>query len=131
MEPVQEEESNFTVDVFLSIGLHVAGFRIQQLSRRTQTRRFKDMYGCSPVVVKHVWDDLKSKVSNKAKIEHLFWALFFLKRYPTEGEMAGRLGKDPATLRSWIWTIIYGLQELKADKIVFPSPLSRQCKPTR
>ena len=55
-----------------------------------------------------------------ATIRHLFWALFFLKKYPSDGDMAGRFSKDPSTLRKWIWTIVVGLQDLKAEKIRSP-----------
>ena len=78
------------------------------------------MYGVNPVVARAVWADLQH-VADKAKPEHLFWALFFLRRYPTEGDLASRLEKDPNTVRKWVWRIIFGLQELKAEKIRFPS----------
>ena len=117
----ENNEARLPVDSFLAIGLSIAGFGPERLSRRTQEKHFKEMYGCLPVVVQHIWYDLKGKIPEKAKIDHLFWALFFLKRYPTSGEMAGRLKKDPVTLRKWIWSIIFGLQELKAEKIRFPA----------
>lgn len=41
-------------------------------------------------------------------------------RYPTEADLAGRIGKDPNTIRKWVWAIIAGIQELKSEKIHFP-----------
>ena len=105
---------------FLAIGLNIAGFKPQKLSMRTQERRFKEMFGCRPVVSRLIWIDLRGKVQSGVKIEHIFWTLFFLKKYPTEGDMAARLKKDPGTIRKWVWAIIYGLQELRAEKIRFP-----------
>lgn len=35
--------------------------------------------------------------------------------------MSSRFGKDPTTVRKWVWTVIFGLQELKAEKIRFPN----------
>jgi hypothetical protein len=67
-----------------------------------------------------VWYDLKGCVPKDTKLDYLFWALFFLRRYPLESDLAARLGKDPTTVRKWVWTIIFGLQGLKAEKIKFP-----------
>ena len=53
-------------------------------------------------------------------LDHLFWALFFLKKYPKQDALESKLNKDAVTLRKWIWTIIYGLQGLKAEYIRFP-----------
>lgn len=108
--------------VFLAVGLRIAGFGPKKLAMRTQLSRFKSMYGCLPVVAQHIWYDLQGVLpgeASKAKIHHLFWALFFLKRYPTEGEMSGLLKKDPKTIRKWVWAIIFGIQDLKAEKIKF------------
>lgn len=99
---------------FLVKGLEIAGYGPQQLARRTQLRRFREMYGVSPVVVRQVWNDIQAL---DAKVDHLFWALCFLKRYPTEGDLAGRLRKDPKTISKWIWSIIFGIADLRAEKV--------------
>lgn len=113
----QAEPSELAV---LAIGMRIAGFENQRLSRRTLERRFKEMYGCHPKIVRQVWLDIREKTPKGTKLDHVFWALFFLKKYPTDGEMASKLGKDPTTIRKWVWTVIFGLQELKAEKIRFP-----------
>lgn len=101
----------------LAKGLAVAGYGEKKLALRTQHMRFKQMYGCLPIVVEHIWHDLQGRLPAKAKLDHLFWALFFLKRYPTEGDMALRLKKDPNTIRKWVWALIFGIQDLKAEKV--------------
>lgn len=111
---------------FLALGLLVAGFVLKKLSMRTQLRRFKSAYGCLPRVVRAVWRDLKDNLPQGTKIQHLFWALFFLKKYPDEGEMAALFKKDPVTVRKYVWMIIFGLQELKAEKVRFPT--GEDCK---
>ena len=117
----QPTENNRLIEnKFLSVGLHIAGCKNKKLSRRTQVRRFREMHGCHPKVVRLVWLDLKDKVPKGAKLDCLFWALFFLRRHPLEVDLASRVGKDPAAVRKWVWTIIFGLQELKAEKIKFP-----------
>lgn len=108
-------------DELFAIGLQVAGFGPKKLARRTQLRRYREMYGCNPCVVKELWRDVKEQLPNEANLTHLYWALFFLKKYPTEGDLASRMNKDPATIRKWVWCIILGIQELKAEKIVFPT----------
>ena len=105
---------------FLQEGLRVAGYGPRPMSMRTQMRRFREMYGCDPVVVQVVWYDLEPNLPPKTKLEHLFWSLFFLRKYPTDGDMATRYHKDPSTVRKWVWTIIFALSDLKADKIKFP-----------
>lgn len=105
----------------LSLGLQLAGYGQPAMSIRTQIRRFREMYGCDPIVVQAIWEDLRHHVSPGTKIDHLFWALFFLKKYPTDGDMGTKFQKNPTTIRRWVWTVIFGLQELKATKIHFPN----------
>ena len=102
-------------------GIQVAGFKQRRLAYRTQVRRFKEMYGCHPKTAVLLWSDLRDVLKDKkTRIEHMFWALCFLKKYPTDGDMQSRLSKDPTTVRKWIWTIVFGLQELRAEKIKWP-----------
>jgi len=110
-------------DTVLVKGLLILGYGPKRLSRRTQTKRYKEHFGCHPNVFALIWHDLKTgqHVPQKTTIDHFFWALFFLRKYPTEGDLASRFQKYPITLRKWIWTLIFGIQELKADKIKFPA----------
>ena len=108
--------------VTLAVGLHVAGFKSQRLSKRTQIRRFKSMCGTCPTVVQQLWTQLQaSQVGFKLKLDCVFWALFFLRKHPRQDELQSRLNKDPVTLRKWIWTVVCGLQDLKAECIRFPN----------
>ena len=107
-------------ELFLAAGLHLAGFSRKILSRRTQLRRFRELYGCDPQVVRAVWKDLRPTMEEGTKVEYIFWALYFLRNYPKDGDLATRWSKDPATIRKWIWTIIFGLADLGAQKIRFP-----------
>lgn len=115
-----DTEGRVKESILLAVGLHIAGYGSKKLAMRTQIRRFREMYGCLPIVVQHIWHEIKDNVG-KALIDHIFWALYFLKRYPSEGEMSSRLKKHPTTIRKWVWTIIYGIQELKAVKMTFPT----------
>ena len=100
---------------FLAKGLEIAGCRPQRLAVRAQLRRFREMCGCSPLVVRQVWNDLQGNID--AKVDHLFWALCFSKRCPAEGDLAGRLQKDPKTIAKWVWTVTFGIADLRADKV--------------
>lgn len=117
-------------DTVLVAGLLALGYGPKKLSRRTQTKRFNEHFGCRPHVCAIIWHDLKTgqHVPEKTTLHHLFWALFFLRKYPTEGDLASRFQKDPITLRKWIWVLIFGIQELKADRIEFPKDGDRKLK---
>ena len=119
----QQPNQFLTEDVFVVIGLRIAGYAPRPMSPRTQRQRFCKMFGVLPDVVQRVWYDLlhHNLVPLKSKVDHLFWAMFFLKKYPTDGDIATKFGKDPTTLRKWVWTIIFGLQDLKAKQIRFPT----------
>jgi hypothetical protein len=106
----------------LAVGLYIAGFKSQRLAKRTQIKRFKTMYGTYPIVVEQLWEQLQAnQLDKKLKLDYVFWALFFLKKYPRQDELETKMNKDAVTLRKWIWTIIYGLQDLKAEYIRFPN----------
>lgn len=108
--------------VILAVGLHIAGYKSQRYAKRTQIKRFKSMYGTYPIVVQQLWEKLQAnQTSKKLKMDYIFWALFFLRKYPRQDELETKLERDPVTLRKWIWTIIYGLQDLKAEYVRFPN----------
>ena len=95
--------------VVLAVGLHIAGYKSKRLSKRSQIKRFKSMYGTYPIVVQRLFDQLSGTLSDKkVKLDHVFWALFFLRKYPKEDVLATKLQKDPVTLRKWIWTLFLG-----------------------
>ena len=75
----------------------------------TEDKKFRALFGCSPVVVLALWSLLVEHclVPEGGKLIHLFWALLFVKVYPTE-ETLTVLCSDPTgihdckTIRKWI-----------------------------
>lgn len=103
-------------------GLKVAGFpEPMHGSFKTRLRRFKAEYGCKPIVCVKVWNDLMAmqavEYRSQSKVDHLFWCLFFLKKYPNEDEMVAKFNKDEKTVRKWVWFYIHRIQELKEMKV--------------
>ena len=79
------------------------------------------MYGTYPIVVQRLWEQLVARQGTKRlKMDYIFWALFFLRKYPKQDVLETKMGKDAVTLRKWIWTIIFALQDLRAEYIRFP-----------
>lgn len=72
---ISDNDVELSENRFLAIGLHIAGFGPKKLSKRTQLRRFREIYGCDPVVVKKVWYDVQAHINENAQIDHLFWAI--------------------------------------------------------
>jgi hypothetical protein len=109
----------------LRLGLRLAGHKIRN-SEETNLRRFKASYGTKPEAVAQIWHDLTHTTIPAARVDagvpvtKLFWALTWLKTYPTEEELAGRLHKDEKTVRTWVWYFVKRLYLLKSAKILFP-----------
>ena len=76
----------------------------------TEDKKFRALFGCSAVVMLALWSLLVEHdvLPPGGKLIHLFWALMFVKVYPTE-ETLTKLCKDPTgrtpdrkTVRKWI-----------------------------
>jgi hypothetical protein len=62
----------FTADETLSMGLKIAGFdtgRQQNVQRETNLERFKDFFGCVPVIYAEIWEDLQTTGIAEARID--------------------------------------------------------------
>ena len=83
--------------------------RYKKKAPKTEERKFRALFGCSPIVVLALWSLLLecSFVPEGGKLIHLFWALLFVKVYPTEDTLTV-LCLDPTgihdrkTVRKWI-----------------------------
>ena len=59
--PTVQPDNGLSEQVFLAVGLRIARYGTKKkFSMRTQMRRFREMYGCNPVVVQAVWYDSQS-----------------------------------------------------------------------
>ena len=122
-----------TADFVLSRGLLLAGYDkrrrdLNKISRKTAVRRFKSFYGSVPIVYAQIYEDLQTTDIEDAHVEpkdlkfdYLMLAMYFLKTYPTEEQMAATFNIDEGTARVWTWYYLRKIQALKAAKIVWPA----------
>lgn len=116
-----------TADEMLRKGLEHVGFdraRQQNVSKRTNIRRFMAHFGSSPVVYAQVWEDLQTTAILQARIDatksdadSFLMAVHFLKCYPTEDELSGRFQICEKTARKWAWYFATKIQALKEQKV--------------
>lgn len=123
-----------TATEILQHGLDLLGWTDGQLDRESKNRLekhaawFTSDFGASHHVVAQIFYDLQTTDIQAARIhsatmedlDHLLFALHFLKVYPTEGQRQNKWHKCDKTLRENGWDLLLRLQALKATKIVWP-----------
>jgi len=121
-----------TADEVRRIGLNLCGFDDERQDRvcdKKNRERFHAHYGTSPLVVAVIWEDLLTTDLEAASvdpeedgtcIDHLFWALCFLKCYPVENVAEGSMKVCDKTFCKWVWFYIRKLCALRKLKIVMP-----------
>lgn len=82
-------------------------------SRKAGYRRFKTMFGVSPLICSIAWDKIDDEIPYGAKFEHILWALCFLKCYHTESVNHAIFGIDEKTYRKWTWIFVDLLSSIK------------------
>jgi hypothetical protein len=100
-------------DDLMSIGLELVEFnasRQANVKRATNLKRFKSFYGSAPVVNANIWADLLTTNIKEARlswleacIENYLLAIHFLKVYPTDDMLAGKLKMCVKTAQKWAW----------------------------
>ena len=85
-------------------------------------RRFRARFGVDPSSVLILWTMLESQdtiedLEGSLKLEHLFWALNFLKNYANESVNSDEFGVDSKTYRKWFWIYVKAIASL-APKVV-------------
>jgi hypothetical protein len=120
----------FTADEIMDRGLALADMRSQgKVMRSTKVARFRSYFGSLPVVYAELWEDLQTTSVTEAQLNvkdpnnelfHFLHAIFYLRKYPTEGDSSGKFGKCDRTMRDWKWFFIAKFQALKEQKIVWP-----------
>lgn len=114
-------ESNF----LLNFGLTLFGFRIKE-SQNENVTNFKCVYGVSPASSAGIMNDLATsqdanvRLSANAKLEHIFWALHFLKVYPKSRIMTALFGVSQRTVAYQVRRYINKIALLKDEKVRKP-----------
>jgi hypothetical protein len=88
----------------------------EMLQNKTKMRKWRAHFGVLPVVcvsVLNMFNDLHVC----CRIDHLFWALIFLKSNETEDKLASQLSVSNKTARLHIWKVVRQLKELSKDVV--------------
>ena len=118
-----------TADELLRRGLVLVGFsgaRIGNVSRSTNLSRFRSHFGSNPIVYSEIWEDLQTSPFPEARIitdavfvylDSFLLAVFFMKCYPTEAQLAATFKVCEKTARKCCWFFAKKVQALKAAKV--------------
>jgi hypothetical protein len=108
----------------LEIGQELVGFSKsrQTIKRHTQIVRFMAHFGTCPVTCAAIYLDLQTTPNRTARIEkpdikRFFMALYWLKTYGTEAQLAGEFNVDEKTVRKWVAKYVDAMQALKGQKV--------------
>ena len=83
---------------------------------RDKDARFRSIFGASSEVVADIWNRIEAKenLERGADIDHLLWALVFLKVYSTEEVHCAIVGwPSTKTFRKWSWYFVEKIAGLK------------------
>jgi hypothetical protein len=92
----------------------------QDGSSEIEDRRFRELFGCSPLVVLELWKLLLSNltIEGSPEVVHLLWALTFLKLYTKESTTSRLVGGiDEKTYRKWVWVFVSAIADLEVDVV--------------
>ena len=87
---------------------------------KTEDKKFRALFGCSHVVILRLWNLLNEYdlVPEGGRLIHLFWALLFVKVYPTEETLTTLCGDaDRKTLRKWIRRFMQAISFLSSEVV--------------
>lgn len=99
-------------DIFYKLGSSLTHHNICN-DNITGRRRYRAMFGCTPLVSSITWNLIKNDLPQNATPNHLLWALFFLKAYNNEEINHAVFNVDEKTYRKWIWLVIYAISKLR------------------
>ena len=104
---------------FILIGKDIQNKRGQSGAPLTEVRAFREFFGTTAVVLWQ-WD----MIPEQGRINHLMWALLFMRAYPKEGVTCMTVGGsggaiDPKTLRKYVWPFIHAIAKLEPVVVSF------------
>lgn len=116
-----------TPDEILVRGLELVGIdrdRQKRFKQSIKLEHFRSHFGSDPVVYADIWEDLQTTnlpaaimILKHSDVDSFLMTLHFLKRYPTEIELATRFNMNERTVREIIWKFARKLQALKTQKV--------------
>jgi hypothetical protein len=86
-----------------------------------QEKDFRSDFGTSWVNVARIWELLHFpvvRIKERGKEpQHLLWALLYVKVYTNECITKKLLGRDPKTVRKWVWIFLEAIANLSSDVV--------------
>ena len=85
-------------------------------STQTEDVEFRATFGCHVLIVRSIYKLLYSEdlLPEGGKLEHLLWALMFLKIYAGFKDLASRAGVDEQTFKKWSWLFVLAIANLES-----------------
>jgi len=117
---------NISAANFLRLGLEAKGFGpSRQGSLKVKLRRFHSAYGLAPQTLSVMFHDLQTTQVAEARIDDpdykdFLLAVFWMKTYMVEEDLAGFFDVSEKTARTHIWKYVTEIRALKAEMIVWP-----------
>ena len=98
------------------IGLALLGYtKINMIATKVVNRKFVEAFGLPTRLIYLIWR--KCIFPPKTKPKHLFWALFFLRHYPTANELGQTFKTCPKTMKKWVWPVLRGIAALYGEMV--------------
>ena len=72
----------------------------------TYNRRFRAIFGADPRNMARVWNAIDGAIEEQADTSEIYWlmvTMHWMKTYPTIDNLATTIGKDPKTVRTYLW----------------------------
>lgn len=110
----------------LRFGLELMGIDHERHKAKSNLRDFRSHYGMNPVIYAHIWYDMQTTNVQEARIDtsqegvclkNFLFALYYLRTYPTEDQLAPRWGLSVKTARKWGWFFLEKIAALRASKV--------------
>jgi hypothetical protein len=81
------------------------GHYVKESTVLTEDRKFREYFGCGPLVALTAWNLLEKtgNLPHKGTMEFYLWSLMCLKIYPKDNGAAKLSAADPKTFRRWVW----------------------------
>ena len=121
-----------TVEEMLNAGLRLlySDGRIKRARGKTNVKRFNDSFGVYPRTACQIYEHLQTTTIDAAKVDntgplHLQYfliALYFLRLYPTRGELEQRFDVSKGYLAKKCWEWVARIAALKEEVITFSNP---------
>ena len=115
VDVLNADTENQTYNYVATKARKILGLHGDKFVSEKEYRKFREYFGCSIDTTVALWT-LLSKFTDigKAKVEHLLWALLFMKVYSTESVLCGLVGHPTQkTFRKWTKLIIKQIATLE------------------